>query len=131
MDDWDGNKDKWWLLVDKAELKVMIEVCGCTMVINVTKKRNREKLSPGLESGKAKLRAAIPQWNGPRVTCRVPSTIPHIHLAALFLNHSSKIMSFVVCRLHTTTAYSSDGRTIALYAAYLAIQLATSSAGTL
>jgi len=32
-------------------------------------------------------------------------------------------MSFLVCRLRTTAAYFSDGRTIALYAAHLAIQL--------
>ena len=43
----------------ESELKVMIEVDECTMEINVIKKRNREKLSPDLESGKAKLAAAI------------------------------------------------------------------------
>jgi len=33
------------------------------MVINVMKKRNREKLSPGLESGEAKLRATTTSLN--------------------------------------------------------------------
>jgi len=52
----------------------MIKVDGCTMAINVMKKRNREKVLPNLESREAKLRAAILGRNSPRVGFRAPVT---------------------------------------------------------